>query len=89
MGDEPQGTWVRLKQAARLLGIVGIAAANLALSYCSHTPNKPDSKLPDMRAPDAGVTDAAKPPDARLTDAAQADKKTTKPDARLWDVLCE
>jgi hypothetical protein len=86
---EPQesGIWDRLKQGLKLVGIVGIAAASLALSYCSHSSPKPDQRVPDLRTgPDAGPPgDAAPTGDAAVKD----DKQPAKPDARLWDVLCE
>ena len=90
----------RLKQAARLAGIVGMAAGSLLLSYCSSTQTPADSKLPDQRRPDAGPgRDAAI--DARGRDVSVDQRRrdgtrppdTTpdkrRPDGRLWDVLCE
>lgn len=88
--DSTDSLWGRVKQLARLGGIVAIATANLALSYCSHSPSKSDSTPADVRAtPDARLDmqapDAGPPP----SDAAGAETQPPKPDARLWDVLCE
>ena len=91
----------RLKQAARLAGIVGMAAGSLLLSYCSSTSTPADGKAPDQRRPDAGPgRDAAI--DSRGRDAAvdqrrrdgalppdQTSPDKRRPDAKLWDVLCE
>ena len=92
--DQPDSLWGRVKQLARLGAIVGIAAANLALSYCSHNQTKSDASPPDLRAtPDARLDGRAPDAGPPAPDAAQTDAKTDgtapKPDARLWDVLCE
>jgi len=73
------GIWDRVKQLGRLAGIVAIASASLALSYCSHTRTKSDSKVQDLQAT----------PDAALDAGAPDTQQPPKPDARLWDVLCE
>jgi hypothetical protein len=80
------GIWERLKQGVKLAGIVGVAAASLALSYCSHSSPKPDQAVPDLeKGHDQGTHKDAGPSDAAVKD----DKQPAKPDARLWDVLCE
>lgn len=71
--------WDRLKRMARLGGIVALATANLALSYCSSTQTKIDSAPRDTTAPTDSAEQDAGPPDAA----------PAKPDAKLWDVLCE
>ena len=76
----------RLREVARLAGIVGVAAAGLALSYCSSSTTPPaedvrhhqDAASHDKGAPDAGVPDSATKQD-----------QGPKPDQRLWDVICE
>jgi hypothetical protein len=90
-----------LKQAARLAGIVGMAAGSLLLSYCSNTQTPPDGRVPDLRRPDAGpgrdIAVDARGRDASVDrqsrDSALPPDKTSpdtrRPDARLWDVLCE
>lgn len=92
--DERDSLWGRVKQLARLGGIVAVATASLALSYCSHNQTKSDSSPPDLRTtpdarPDANAPDAGPPaPDGAKGDA-KTDSAAPKPDARLWDVLCE
>jgi len=90
--DERDSLWGRVKRLARLGGIVAIATASLALSYCSHSQTKSDGSPPDLRTtPDARLDgtgpDAGPPPDAAKTDGKT--DTAPKPDARLWDVLCE
>jgi hypothetical protein len=83
------GLWERIVQLARLAGIVAIATTNLALSACTDSEIKPDSKVPDLQAgSDAGTADGAAS-DASLPDGSAADTQLPKADARLWDVLCE
>lgn len=78
----------KLRDAARLAGIVGVAAAGLALSYCSSSSTPPAQ---DVRHHEGSTgLDAAGPtPDAGPPDAAAKQDQGVKPDQRLWDVICE
>jgi hypothetical protein len=78
----------KLREVARLAGIVGVAAAGLALSYCSSsTPPAQDVR---QQEGSAGHDAAVPSPDAGAPDAAaKQDQATPKPDQRLWDVICE
>lgn len=83
----------RLTGAARLAAIVGIAVANLALSYCSSSTPQPDVKPPDMASADAGVDasmpDGSKPDGSKLDAGVDTRPPDGQPDTKLWDVLCE
>jgi hypothetical protein len=76
-----------LGRYARLASIVGLAAGATLLSFCTRTVGPDPGEEAGIHdahvAPDAGP-DASASPDATVpADAAD------RPDAKLWDVLCE
>jgi hypothetical protein len=91
--------WIeRLRDGARLVLIVGVAALNLGLAACGSSARVPvDGGAREAGSPDAarrdqgagdGAADAQRADGAR-GDMAPVDTSTPPPDGKLWDVLCE
>lgn len=72
----------RVKDAARLALIVGVAVVNLGLAACGGSRVPVDASPDDAHSP---PRDATARPDA----GPPADGQPPPPDAKLWDVLCE
>lgn len=90
----------RMARLGSLVGIVGVSLGATVLAMCSRTtpesrsPPPPEPRTRPHIAADAGIRDAtsakAKPLDARAARRSPQDAgRRRKPDAKLWDVICE
>jgi hypothetical protein len=82
----------RIGRVLQLAGVVAVAAGSLALAMCSRAPHQ--DTTPDAQTSGDGSTEGdgavdAGPPEGGVDATLPTDGSADRPDARLWDVLCE